>query len=383
MLFMLCLTFAFGAFLYFVNVWRGIVIGTTIVSAGIVLSFVLLVGEVYVYSDTYRRAFFIFGDEVTTVLSFSFLYSFAARKKWLSILTLTAILMSGGRVSLILLLIMMTAFLLIQKHGKDRFVEAARLSWILLLCVLIYSASIQASLRLMEHPVFLRLHDGVMQLIAREYSPPEHRTACHDLSLTSCVEEQSNRAILQRYYTSLGGLWMTLEGGYSGRNYPNSATQFADLMVAANPWGMNDRYGLTRMDWTKMGAVHNAYLNFGSRYGPWLLLGLVGIVMVIGFGAWRSLARGESDTTAIFAIWFMAITLFNQTQPWLLGRSWILVLLGLCTCHIVVTWFSPGNLVRRACYGSDASVANDKYVGININDRRLPKSAQSRNGSTA
>ena len=345
MLFMLCLTFFFGVFLYFLNVRRGIIIATTVISAGIVLSFILLVGEVYVYSDTYRRAFFTFGDEVTTVLSFGFLYAFAAKKKWLSILTLTAIFMSGGRVSMFLLLIMMAAFLLIQKRGKERLVEVARFCWLSLLCVLIYSASIQASLRLMEYPVSHKLHDGAMQLITREYSPPRHRTACQKLSLSGCVEEQSNRAILQRYYTSLGGVWMTLEGGYPGRRYPNSPEQFADLMIATNPWGMNDKFMLTKVDWIKMGAVHNAYLNFGSRYGPWLLLALITIIMVIGYGAWRNLSKGESETAGIFSIWFIVITLFNQTQPWLLGRSWILVLVGLCTCHIVVTWLLRSNLL--------------------------------------
>jgi len=342
MLFMLWLTFLFGAILYFVSARLVIVIAAVVLSAGIVLSFTLLVGEVYVYSDSYRRAVFIFGDSVTTLLLFGFLYAFATKKKWLSVLTITAIFMSGVKISLVLLLIMMAAFILIQKRGKERFVEAAQFFGLSLLSVLIYIALMQVSLQLREHPVFISLRDGAMTLIAREYAPPDHRTACNELNLFGCAEEQSRRAILQRYYSSLGGLWMTMEGGYPEKSYPNSPEKFADLMVAANPWGMNDRYGLTRTDWVRMGAVQNAYLRFGSGYGPWLLLAHVGIFLVIGYVAWRNLAKGERDASAVFSIYFIVLILFNQTQPWLISMSWILVLLGLCASHIVVTW-----LLRR------------------------------------
>lgn len=345
MLFLLWLTFFFGTILYFFSARLVIVIASIVLSVGIVLSFTLLVGEVYVYSDTYRRAVFIFGDSVTTLLIFGFLYTFATKKKWLSALTLTAIFMSGVKVSLVLLLIMMTSYILIQKRGKERAVEAAQFLGFSLLCLLIYAGVMQVSLQLREHPVFISLRAGAMSLIAREYAPPDHRTACNELNLFGCAEEQSRRAILQRYYTSLGGLWMTLEGGYPGKSYPNSPEKFADLMVAANPWGMNDRYMLTRIDWVRMGAVQNAYLRFGSGYGPWLLLAQVGIFLIIGYVAWRNLVKGERDAAAVFSIYFIVMILFNHTQPWMESMSWMLVLLGLCACHIVVTWLLHSNVL--------------------------------------
>ena len=245
--------------------------------------------------------------------------------------------MSGGKISLLLLLIMMAVFILIKKQGKERFVLAAQFSGLSLGCVLIYAALMHASLQLMEHPLFISLRENIKQVIAHEYALPDHRTACHHLNLVGCIEQQSERAILQRYYSSLGGLWMTLQGGYRGQSYPNSNERFADLMVAANPWGMNDRNKLTRAQWLSIGAVQNPYLRFGSGYGPWLMLAQIGVFLAIGYIAWRNLRVGESDEAAIFSIYFLVLILFNQTQPWLVSMSWILVLLGLCTSHIVVT----------------------------------------------
>jgi hypothetical protein len=345
MLFMLWLTFFFGAILYFLGARLLIVIAAIILSAGIVLSFVFAVGEVYIYSDTYRRAFFVFGDSVTTLLIFGFLYAFATKKKWLSALTLTAIWMSGGRISFLLLLIMMAVFILLKQHGKERLILTAQFSGLALGCVLVYVALTQASLQLMERPLFLSLREHIKQVIGHDYALADHRTACYELSLSDCIEEQSERAILQRYYSSLGGLWMTLEGGYRGQRYPNSKEKFADLMVAANPWGMNDRYMLTRTQWLRIGAVQNPYLRFGSGYGLWLMLAQVGVFLVIGYLAWRNLAKGERDEGSIFSIYFIVLILFNQTQPWLVSMSWILVLLGLCASHIVVTWLLRRNQI--------------------------------------
>jgi hypothetical protein len=371
----LWLTFFFGAILYFLSARLVIVIAAVVLSAGIALSFVMLVGEAYVYNDAYRRAFFIFGDAVSTLLIFGFLYAFATKKVWLSVLALAATFMSGGKVSLVLLLIMLVAYILIQKRGKERLTEVMKFFGLSLLCALIYMVLIQASLHLMERPAFLSFRESVMQIIAREFAPPDHRTVCNELGLTGCVAVRSGDAIMQRYYSSLGGLWMTLEGGYPGKSYPNTAEKFADFMLAANPWGMNDRYKLTRIDWERMGAVQNPYMRFGSRYGPWLLLAQIGIFLVIVYVAWRNLAKGESDAASVFSIYFIVVILFNQTQPWLVSMSWILVLLGLCACHIVVTGLLRSNLLpvswqsfwaRRLVYRETAGLANRSGLATRI-----------------
>jgi hypothetical protein len=162
--------------------------------------------------------------------------------------------------------------------------------------------------------------------------------ACENLSVTGCFAKQLRISGLQRYYSSVAGLWMTLEGGFPGPAYPATAKKFADLMMQKNPWGINDKYKLTYEDWLRMRAPQNPYLRFGSGYGPWLLGVLVLGFLVIGGMAAVNLAKGEIGPGTVFSTFFIVNVALNQTQSWLTSGSPILALLGFSFFHISRTW---------------------------------------------
>ena len=96
-------TFASGAGLYLLvkkYPWIFDVVGY-LLALGIFISFLFNIGEVYPYRIFYKRAFFFFGDGITTILVLFFAYAVASEKKMLSIVTAGAIFMSGGKISLI------------------------------------------------------------------------------------------------------------------------------------------------------------------------------------------------------------------------------------------------------------------------------------------
>jgi hypothetical protein len=337
------LTFASGAILYFFKVRIIIVVATIAISLCIILSFVLDIGEVYVYSDIYRRAFFIFEDDIGTVISLGFLYAFATKRTALSLLALSAVFMSGGKASIILLLIMMVCYILIQRLPSERKQEFVLFFNLSFFAVSIYAVLIVFSSQLLEQSSMVKLRTQLIQLLDVTGSYSNHRAAC--LTLADCYENNVQSSIRQRYYSSVAGLWMTLEGGYSGKRYPGSSEKFADLMMMSNPWGINDKYGLTWSDWKSMGHVQNPYMSFGSGYGLWLLLILIGTFACIGYFALRNLLAGASDVGAMFSIYFIVIVTVNQTQSWLMSGSMILMLLGLCTAHNIICWLLSNNLI--------------------------------------
>lgn len=342
----LLLTATVGVGLYFFNVRRLILASGAIAAVGIYLSFVFMLGEVYNYSDHYRRAFFVFSDNVSSVFLFAFSCAFAMRRLAVATMCIAAMLMSGGKVSLILLLLVLTVFLLKRRHGFARTREARRIATSLCGGLAMYLAFLFCSNLLVDTPYFEPIRKTIAYAVAPFVSGsqaqllgedlPNNRGACPNLSL--CFETQVQGAMQQRYYSSLGGLWMTMQGGFRGASYPNSPEQFASLMVEANPWGMNDMYQLDWAKWERIGAVQNPYLSFGSGYGPWLLLLLLSGVAMIALMAWQNLRHEVDDLSAMFTINYIAIAGFNQTQSWLMSGSLILVLVAFCACHVVLTW---------------------------------------------
>src|SRR5690606_27504269 len=62
------------------------------------VSFVLDVGEVYSYSDVYKRAYSVLGDDVTTWLTPLFAWAVLARRHVLAVAVACAILFSGTKI---------------------------------------------------------------------------------------------------------------------------------------------------------------------------------------------------------------------------------------------------------------------------------------------
>ncbi|MBY3469295.1 hypothetical protein HFN80_35985 [Rhizobium laguerreae] len=69
-----------------------------IVAGLLAFSFLFDVGEVYSYSDFYKRAYWFFGDDVTTCLTAVYIWSLLSRRPKLGCAVATAILLSGGRI---------------------------------------------------------------------------------------------------------------------------------------------------------------------------------------------------------------------------------------------------------------------------------------------
>ena len=149
-----------------------------------------------------------------------------------------------------------------------------------------------------------------------------------------------------RALSAVAGLWMTFEGGFPGSRYPNTPEKFADLIVKANPWGVNDRYGVTREEWMKIGTVQSPYVGFGAGYGPALLalaMGFIGAVCLVGL--WVLRVR-PPDTWTALTVFFIVNAIFNQTQAWLQPGP-VLLMMGICGTHILWQYLSFGAGVRN------------------------------------
>lgn len=151
-----------------------------------------------------------------------------------------------------------------------------------------------------------------------------------------------------------------MQGGYRGARYPSSPDDFANLMVQENPWGINDKYGLDFGDWKKMRAPQNPYMRFGSGYGPWYLGFIVVAFLTIGVFAVLNLLDGETGPPIVFSIFFIVNIIFNQTQSWLTSGNPILVALGFCAFHILLTWFTRRHSLRIPFYRSWRSSINGR-----------------------
>jgi len=350
-LFQMALTFSSGFILYILVRKYPLILDVIgyLLWFGIFISFLFNLGEVYNYTHYYKRAFFVFGDEITTVIIMFFCYAVLSNKKLLSVFSAAAIVLSGGKIGyLILLLMVISLFFLTKDSGK---IVLIKFSKYIMISILIYYTMIFVSdfskrigttefirsdytkLTFLSHKL------GIGEENESEVSTPIRGIgACKSMSTFRCFVDQTKRAFNQRYYSSLAGLWMTLAGGFSGDRYPKSSAEFANLMIKEDPWSMNERHGLNWLDWKKMGAAQNPYLRFGSGYGPWYLCVMIIGLMFIGWIALLNLRVGEKGPAIVFSVFFVVNILFNQTQSWTTSGSRILALLGFCSFHIIVTY---------------------------------------------
>jgi len=301
-------------------------------------SFVLDVGEVYSYSDFYKRAYSVLGDDVTTWLTPLMLWAGLSRRRMLAFAVACAILFSGTKISLVLLVLQFAVLALI--HKQERRALALRFATPLLLAAAVYVPLVLAS----PHAISAanRLADmasgaaaagaASTPVSAPAFAPTQlGKGSCRE---GNCLIKLLARPLRQRSVSAVAGLWMTLQGGFRGPRYPGTADKFADLMVAANPWGVNDAWGVTRDEWQQIGAVQTPYLRFGSGYGMAALAGLLlGVAGIAVLGA-RNIANGERDPFVAFTVFFIVNAVVNQTQPWLI-RGPILMLMGFSAAHIV------------------------------------------------
>ena len=303
-------------------------------SALLTASFLLDIGEVYNYSSYYKRAFWYFGDDVTTWLGAIFVWAVLSRQRVLSLALAMGILFTGTKISLGVVAIELAALWLFGIAGRKWLAidvgKAFGMAGAIYLILVAFSPGVitiangvtgasivGASIATEDRAVFERTNRG--------------SSACAGLE---CLYAHLQRPLEDRFYSSVGGLWMASQGGFAGDRFPNSNVQFADLMMETNPWGINDRFGITHERWLRIGGVQTSYLQFGAGYGIVLMsvmLLAIGVVSVIGV---RNIMDGERGPFVGFTLFFMANAVVNITQPWL-NPGPVLLLMGFCGTHIL------------------------------------------------
>ncbi len=332
-------TAAMGGLSYlFVARWPVIIVlAGYMVAALLTVSFLFQVGEVYNYSDLYRRAFFHFGDDVTTWLTPIYIWAVLEKRRFLAVAVACGILFSGTKISIFLLLLQFLFVVLISK-GERRALSLDVLKSIAIAAVVYLSLALAS-------PYAVRTSNQVAQVATCDAAADAGCGQIFQESMRGygncrggdCLDATILRPLRHRAFSAVAGFWMTLQGGFTGPRYPNSPERFADLMIEANPWGINDTFDVSRDEWMKIGTVQTPYLQFGAGYGPGLLACLLVGIAGIGILALRTIASGERGPFLAYSVFFIVNAVFNQTQPWL-GRGPILFMMGLCAACIIVTF---------------------------------------------
>ncbi|WP_102022010.1 hypothetical protein [Rhizobium sp. TH135] len=294
------------------------------------------VGEVYSYSEYYKRAFWYFGDDLTTWLAPLYLFSVLRRQRLLAIGLAGAAFLSGGRIGLILVAIQALFIIGSWRREQSRIAPSIGLS--LIGGVIVYFVVVSTSSHAIRAANSAILHFNLESSISL-FEPT--RRGFSDCRIANCFDRKVKRPFRMRTLSAVAGLWMTLEGGFPGSRYPDTPEKFAELIVKANPWGVNDRYGVTREEWMRIGTVQSPYVGFGAGYGPALLalaMGFIGAVCLVGL--WVLSVRPPDAWTPL-TVFFIVNAIFNQTQAWLQPGP-VLFAMGLCGTHILWQYFSFG-----------------------------------------
>lgn len=305
----------------------------SIIAALIVLSFTLGVGEVYQYEEYYRRAFFIFGDEVATLLTFFCLLALATKRLALLILFTTALAMTGGKTAIALYLIACTGLFwlypAVRPVGIRHFILA-----LLLAAPLYFSCSAIGNI-----PQVRELGQEIAALIETTTSvsvPPSRVADFANCQGVECLIQQAHDALRGRYISAVAGLWMTSNTALFAGNYPTTRDQFAALMMRHNPYGMNEHFHMTYDSWHWLGMPQNPYIHIGSAYGWGGLLALVFAVSLCGVYAVRALALAPTEAQAVYPLFYLTVALCNQTQIFFTPGSSILVAFAACGAYSLV-----------------------------------------------
>ncbi|WEA60689.1 hypothetical protein PO860_02065 [Rhizobium sp. BJ04] len=326
---------AYGAYRY--RPWLVAFVGF-IVAGLLAFSFLFDVGEVYSYSDFYKRAYWFFGDDVTTCLTAVYIWSLLSRRPKLGCTVATAILLSGGRIGIILMIIQIS--LLYFRPNLNYRGLFTTVSVTIAAAVSLYFSSVLIS------PTMISVGNEVAYQLGSSEPWFQKTTNGADCRGDNCFENKVKRPFRIRVYGAAAGLWMTLDGGYPGSRFPNTPEKLADLMTQANPWGINDRFGITRQDWITVGTIQSPYLQFGAGYGPFFLMvamSVIGLLCVVGF---RNLIAEPGEPSSAFVIFFGVNAIFNQTQAWLLPGP-VLFVMALCGTHIVLQPYLTGRWSDR------------------------------------
>lgn len=309
----------------------------TFVTTLLLISIIFNLGEVYQYSYWYKRTFFVLNDSFPFVLILPLIiFARCAEWRFLSI-TFLSLLLFGGKMTLIASIISLIVVAVESSKLRDFVVNVLKSIG---LALFVYFFAVILSNVIKE----TRLKDRVQPNLhpISNYSGikiGEIRGNEKCLTFYNCYESQINGALRQRVFSTIGGIWMTSQGGFPGAAYPSSRERFADLMIATNPFGINEKYSISWSEWRNTGAVQNPYFRIGSGYG-WL--GMGGFLLVFCglcfMGISNILSGHDRGLWSSLTIYFVFTVFINQTQPWIGGGSPLLFLMGLCAAHILISF---------------------------------------------
>lgn len=345
-----------GALLYFPSRRWPLIMALVGFAASFLIAFSFLfdAGEVYSYSAYYKRAFSFFGDDVTTWLAPLFVWAILSVRHVLSASLAMAILFSGTKVSIGVLGVELALLWFLRLPERTKLaINTARalgigvVTYIVLILLSPFavfvanSAISHANTAIVAGGALLGDcvdADGLEDKLRgfgneKPFAPTTSGvTTCSGLN---CLYQHLQRPLEDRLYSSAAGLWMSLQGGFSGDRYPVTSVQFADLMIEANPFGLNDRFGISYERWLSIGAVQTPYLQFAAGYGIWLTIVVISFVAFVAFIGVRNIFDGEHGPMLAFTVFFCVNAVLNQTQPWLLPGP-VLVMMGFCGMHIIL-----------------------------------------------
>lgn len=296
--------------------------------AVIIVSFIFDLGETYQYLTWYKRSFGIFGDGFPFILILFLIFGFYVYSNAIIAITLSVSLLVGSRIVLIASVICVLCFYIAKFVTRP---TKTTLLFIIVPCF-IYFGSLVVSNHFVSDD---SKHQAAMvfsKLITMKKNHAGH-AACE--TSEKCLKTQVASPIKQRLITSGAGLWMTMQGGFSGPAYPGSRKEFADFMMRYNPFGFNDKFNLSWREWYRAGAIQHPYLNIGSGYGPIGFAVCMFFYLYTSFVGYKNI-RGGLDQTQFrsFTVFFIFLVLINQTQPWIQSGSLLLFVSGIAAAHI-------------------------------------------------
>lgn len=311
-------------------------------------------GEVINSRDGIRRAFGAAGDSFTVLLVFTALLAFI-RGKWLRFaFSLTAILMSSGKMALVILIIGMLASLPLQHASRITYVRTVfALLAALALGFTLTSQTVRQLLVIKPaHAAVLYTAKpgGPAKPLARQEiaapAPTPDSTQYHTTLITHMVRGSAATG-LGRIVTIGAAVHIFLNHPVTGIGYGQSGRpENFQPAAKADYFGLVEHY---KMHPTRLEAesfIGNQFALVAAEQG---LLGLVPFMVfavlaaLLAFRVWRQLCMqkaGMDDTIALVAtaaIWSFCIIVLNQTAAWLLSGAamtiWLALCLGLCAAH--------------------------------------------------
>lgn len=327
-----------------------LVMGVTI-SVALIFASAFDLGETYRYSLLYKRNFFVFGDEISSALVAFLLVAIATQATVCAGFIGAGLLITGGKVALVMTA---AALALLTYLGGIRWQTKKVLISVLLAAGLYMAANwISLAEGLGTTPTSLQQTTATptpaapatlrSQLIATLQTWGinidgifyDTRSVCD--TVDKCLNSQIQGTLADRGIGIVGGLWMTLEGGYGGAGYPNSATKFADLMIGANPFGINTAYNITHADWQRVGRPENALANVGSSYGLLGFGALLWAMLWMIFLAIDVLRTSPQLAERVFASYIIVMFGLNQLQAYVMPWHYVFAVL-LIACGVIVRW---------------------------------------------